>query len=386
MFEVLFGWVSDYTLRTVALGSATLGVVSGVLGSFALLRRQSLLGDALSHAALPGIAAAFLLTHSKAPLVLILGAGIAAWLGALLINGVVSTTRIKTDAAMGVVLSVFFGAGVVLLTYIQRLPDAGKAGLDKFLFGQAAALLGRDVVAMALLSAAVLLMVGLTWKELKLLTFDPGFAASLGFPVRALEAMLTTLLVVAIVIGLQAVGVVLMSALVVAPAAAARQWTDRFGVMVLISAVVGAFAGVAGALLSSTVERLPTGPTIVLMAITIVMISMLFAPHRGLLVRTVQERRNRRRLRSDVLLMDLYVLSLQHEGDHPHTSEAITAMRPEVTDVRPSLEALEERRLVARKDDGWVITDPGREVAQRLVAREESPEAELAEVLSEGEA
>lgn len=386
MFEVLFGWISDYTLRTVALGSATLGVVSGVLGSFALLRHQSLLGDALSHAALPGIAAAFLLTHSKAPLVLILGAGIAAWLGALLINGVVSTTRIKTDAAMGVVLSVFFGAGMVLLTYIQRLPDAGKAGLDKFLFGQAAALLSRDVVAMAVLSGAVLLTVGLTWKELKLFTFDPGFAASLGFPVRALEAMLTTLLVVAIVIGLQAVGVVLMSALVVAPAAAARQWTDRFGVMVLISAFVGAFAGAAGALLSSTVERLPTGPTIVLMAITIVMVSMLFAPHRGLLVRTVQERRNRRRLRSGVLLMDLYVLSLQHEGDHPHTSEAITAMRPEVTDVRPSLEALEERRLVARKGDGWVITDPGREVAQRLVAREEGPEAELAEALSEGEA
>lgn len=385
MFQVLFGWFGDYTLRTVALGSATLGVVSGVLGSFALLRRQSLLGDALSHAALPGIAAAFLLTHSKAPLVLILGAGIAAWVGALLINAVVRTTRIKTDAAMGVVLSVFFGAGLVLLTYIQRLPDAGKAGLDKFLFGQAAALLGRDVVAMALLSAAVLLTVALTWKELKLLTFDPGFAASLGFPVRALEAMLTTLLVVAIVIGLQAVGVVLMSALVVAPAAAARQWTDRFGVMVLISAVVGALAGAAGALLSSTIARLPTGPTIVLMAITIVLISMLLAPHRGIVVRTLQERRNRRRLRSDVLLMDLYVLSLQHEEDHPHTSEAITAMRPEVTDVRPSLEALEERHLVARKWDGWVITDPGRELARRLVAVQESPEAELAEVLSEAE-
>src|SRR5688572_8163343 len=162
----------DYTLRTVALGSATLGVVSGALGSYAVLRKQSLLGDAMSHAALPGIALAFLLTGSKAQLALLIGAAIAGWVGTLLVMSIVRTTRIKDDSALGLVLSVFFGFGLMLLTYIQRLPDATQAGLDKFLFGQAATLLQRDVITMAAIGGLALLVVGLFWKEFKLLSFD----------------------------------------------------------------------------------------------------------------------------------------------------------------------------------------------------------------------
>ena len=138
----LFG---NYTLRTVGLGAAFLGIVNGALGSFAVLRRQSLLGDAISHAALPGIALAFLLTGSKATLVLLLGAAAAGWMGTLLVMNIVKNTRVKYDSALGLVLSVFFGIGLVLLTYIQRMPVASQAGLDTFLFGQAATLLSRDV-------------------------------------------------------------------------------------------------------------------------------------------------------------------------------------------------------------------------------------------------
>ena len=197
--------LTDYTLRTVALGSAALGITSGALGAFAVLRRQSLLGDAVSHAALPGIAIAFLLTGSKAPLVLILGAAIAGWIGTLLIMSIVRATRIKYDSALGMVLSVFFGFGLVLLTFIQKIPDASQAGLDHFLFGQASALLERDVVTMAILGAAVIGVVILLWKEFKMLCFDSDYGASLGFPVRALDIVLTTLLVVAIVIGLRGI-------------------------------------------------------------------------------------------------------------------------------------------------------------------------------------
>jgi manganese/zinc/iron transport system permease protein len=223
---------SDYTLRTVALGAGTLGIISGALGSYAVLRKQSLLGDAMSHAALPGIALAFVLTRSKEPLVLMLGAAIAGWLATLLVAAIVRNTRIKQDSALGLALSVFFGFGLVLLTFIQKQADASQAGLDRFLFGQAAALIESDVVTMAALGTLVLLAMLLFWKELKLLSFDPSFGASLGFPIPALDVLLTTLLVVAIVIGLQTVGVVLMSAMVVAPAVAARQWTDRLGAMV----------------------------------------------------------------------------------------------------------------------------------------------------------
>ena len=207
----------DYTLRTIALGSAILGIVSGALGAYAVLRKQSLLGDAMSHAALPGIALAFLLTGSKMPLVLILGAAIAGWIATLFIMSIVNSTRVKYDTALGMVLSVFFGLGLVLLTVIQKRPDATQAGLDKFLFGQAAALLERDVVTMGILGACAISVTMLLWKEFKLLSFDPDFAATLGFPVRMLDILITTLIVIAIVMGLQTVGVVLMSAMIVAP-------------------------------------------------------------------------------------------------------------------------------------------------------------------------
>ncbi|HEX6913511.1 MAG TPA: metal ABC transporter permease, partial [Longimicrobium sp.] len=157
----------DYTLRTVALGAAALGATSGALGSYAVLRKQSLLGDAISHAALPGIALAFLLTGSKAPLVLVLGAAVAGWLGTLLVMRIVNTTRIKEDSALGIVLSVFFGFGLVLLTYIQKRPDASQAGLDRFLFGQAATLLQRDVIMISALGGLALAIAALFWKEFK---------------------------------------------------------------------------------------------------------------------------------------------------------------------------------------------------------------------------
>lgn len=371
--DLLHGLVFDYTLRTVALGSAALGIVSGALGSFAVLRRRALLGDAVSHAALPGIALAYMIVGSKAPLVLMLGAAIAGWIGTLFIMAVVRNTRLKDDTALGLVLSVFFGVGLVLLTFLQKRPDAAQAGLDTFLFGQAATLLAADVVTMAVLGGIVLLLTGVFWKEFKLLTFNPEFAGSLGFPVRVLDILLTSLLVMAIVIGLQTVGVVLMSAMVVAPASAARQWTDKLGVMVVLSAVFGALAGVTGALISSSMQKMPTGPTIVLCISAIVVVSILVAPNRGLLWAKVRQVRNRRRLQSDKLLTDLYALALQHEDptQHTHNIAALNAMNPEYGDVGRTLHVLEERNLVKQSDEPgeWSITESGLKRAAEYTAK-----------------
>ncbi len=286
----------DYTLMIVAIGAALLGAVSGALGTYAVLRRQSLLGDAISHAALPGIAIAFLLTGSKTPLILVLGAAIAGWLGTLLIMSIVRMTRIKYDSALGVVLSTFFGFGLVLHTFIQRTGNANQAGLDTFLFGQAATILERDIVTMGILGGVAILITLIFWKELKLLVFDEGFAASLGFSTRALDILLTSLLVIAIVLGLQAVGAVLMSAMLVAPAVAARQWTDRLSVMMLLAACFGILAGVSGTIISSSASRIPTGPTIVLCATVVVGFSIVFALNRGLLWGWMRQRRNRQGL------------------------------------------------------------------------------------------
>ncbi len=363
--DILF----DYTLRTVALGSAALGLVSGALGTYAVLRRQSLLGDAISHAALPGIALAFLITGSRHPLPLVLGAAVAGILGTLLIMAIVRTTRIKEDSALGLVLSVFFGIGLMLLTYLQGRPDAGQAGLDRFLFGQAATLLERDVVIIAGLGAVAIVPVLLLWKEFKLLGFDPAFGASLGFPMRRLDVLLTSLLVIAIVIGLQTVGVVLMSAMVVAPAAAARQWTDRLSVMMLLSACFGALAGVSGALISSVVANLPTGPTIVLCLGAIVVISLTLAPNRGLLWGWGRAQRSRRRLRTEATLLDLHALGLQHEGEHGHTVSVLDAMAPTGGGSARTLGELRRLGLAHEVARGqWALTAAGRARAERLAA------------------
>ncbi|MGZ8474131.1 MAG: metal ABC transporter permease [Candidatus Deferrimicrobiaceae bacterium] len=366
----LFG---NYTLRTVGLGAAFLGIVNGVLGSFAVLRKQSLLGDAISHAALPGIALAFLLTGSKATIVLLLGAAAAGWIGTLLVMNIVKNTRVKYDSALGLVLSVFFGFGLVLLTYIQRMPVASQAGLDTFLFGQAATLLARDVATIGILGAAVLLIVLVVWKEFKLLCFDPGFALSLGFPIRGLDILLITLLVTSIVIGLQTVGVVLMSAMVVAPAAAARQWTDRLGVMVTISAFFGALAGVGGALVSSLTARLPAGPTIVLCLTVIVIVSLLAAPNRGVVWKWARERVNRNLLQTEAVLADLYVLAKRHEDlGHGHPISVLRTMSAGHGGVDRSLEVLRERGLVRVTVEGtWSLTPRGLSEAGKLSGKQE---------------
>lgn len=368
--ELLF----DYTLRTVALGAGTLGIVAGALGTYAVLRRQSLLGDAISHAALPGIVLAFILTGTRSTLVLVLGAALAGWLGTLVVMTVVRHSRLPEDSALGIVLSVFFGAGLVLLTYVQKLPDASQAGLDRFLFGQAATMLERDVIVIAGLGALALVAVFVFWKEFKLLSFDPEFGASLGMPMRAIDILLTTFLVIAIVIGLQTVGVVLMSAMVIAPAAAARQWTNSLSVMVLLSALFGAIAGVTGAVISSSAVHVPTGPTIVLAATTLVLISMAVAPERGLLWASVQRRRQRHQIRADAVLGDLYALAGQHEGEHAHDVTVLEAMRLGRTDVRRALGVLEERGLARREGPSrWTITPAGRTEAER--GTEDDPDA-----------
>ncbi|CAN5772121.1 transition metal ABC transporter permease subunit TroC [soil metagenome] len=296
MLDLLHDVIFDYTLRNVALGSALLGIVGGVLGSFAVLRRQGLLGDALAHTALPGICLAFMLTGLRTPLVLMAGAAITGWIGTLIIIKVVQDTRISEDSALGIVLSVFFGIGIVLLTYIQQSNNANQAGLDRYLFGQAATLVQSHVITMAVLGGAALLCVALLFKEFKLLSFDPEFAASIGFPVGKLNVLLTSLIVIAVVIGLQTVGVVLMAAMLVGPAAAARQWTNRLSVMLGLAALFGAAAGVSGAMISVTASRLPTGPMVILCMTAIVIVSLLFAPERGLVWDAVRQRSSRRRI------------------------------------------------------------------------------------------
>lgn len=358
----------NYTALIVLSGSVILGLVAGTAGAFAVLRKQSLLGDAISHASLPGLAAAFLVTHSKNPMVLLSGALCAGWIGTSLVNMMIHRTKIKEDAALGMILSVFFGFGLVLLTYIQKLPLGNQAGLSHFLFGSAATLLMKDILVIAVSGGFVLINLLLFWKEFKCLTFDTEYAKSIGIPVEKVQFYLTCLIVIAIVIGLQTVGVVLMSALIIAPSAAARQWTDRFYKMILLSGFFGALSGGAGALLSSYWFNAPTGPTIVLVLSAIVFYSLLFSPHRGVIWNSIQGHRYRSNIRSQAMLTNMMLFSEVHSNEdpyHPHELAALTAIgRGPARKAMKHL--LHEGYVTNPSGDLWGLTPEGLKKAKAL--------------------
>jgi len=287
--------MADPNMQWIFFGCMLLGLSSGVIGSFSYLRKQSLVGDTLAHAALPGICIAFMLTGVKSIGVFLIGAGIAGVIATFGIGYITRHSRLKQDAALGIVLSTFFGLGIVLLTFIQHGAYGNQAGLDKFLFGQAAAMVGSDVVTMSIISVALVTICTLLFKEFKLISFDPGFAKGIGYPVAFLEQLLMLLVVVAVVVGIQAVGVVLIAALLITPAVSARYWTNRLGIMVALSGLFGALSGALGTWISSSVSNLPTGPVTVLAATAFFLLSILFGPQRGLIARRLLRLRVKKR-------------------------------------------------------------------------------------------
>ncbi|SDZ39770.1 manganese/zinc/iron transport system permease protein [Proteiniborus ethanoligenes] len=369
--------LTDYTLQIVSLGSALLGIISGVLGSFAVIRKESLLGDAVSHSALPGIALAFLITQTKRTEVLLLGALISGLISTLLILFITRYTRIKFDSALALMLSVFFGGGIVLLTYIQKIPNANQAGLEKFIFGQASTLLKRDVWMMLVIGTVLIALVILFWKEFKLVSFDVGFAESLGFSTKAITILLSSMIVAAIIIGLQTVGVILMSAMLIAPAVAARQWTDKLYIMVILSAIFGSISGIIGTIISSSVSKLPTGPMIVIVVSLIVIFSLSFAPNRGLVWKHFSNKRMYKEINGDKVLTNLYYLAMNH--DNTKHSHNISTVKPNLylkgkvkTNLIKTLESLSKRGLV-EKDyfNKWAITQEGIEYVENYFGKEE---------------
>lgn len=339
---------TDYTVRTITLGTTVLGALSGMLGSFAVLRKESLLGDAISHAALPGIAIAFLITGTKDIGILLLGAIVSGLTGAFLIRKIVTRTHLKTDTALGLILSVFFGFGMLLLTYIQKIPDSNQAGLDSYLFGQAATLVEDDVKLMSLITAISFFVLILFWKEFKILLFDPEYSHTIGIHTRFIDSLITFFIVIAIVIGLQTVGVVLMSALLLAPAAAARQWTNRLIGMVFLSGIFGAFSGVIGTAISATENNIPTGPVIVLIAGIFVLFSFLFSP-RGFIVKQLNYYKNRKKLKRIKTLQLMYDIASTHENiEHPHSVKILN-----------NFQGYSKRVLSALEDEGWITLQNG---------------------------
>ncbi|MFD2670690.1 metal ABC transporter permease [Marinicrinis sediminis] len=295
--------LKDPNVRWILAASTLLGLGSGVIGSFAYLRKQSLMGDALAHAALPGVCIAFMLTGVKSILLFIVGAAISGLIATFGIGAITRNSRIKQDTALAIVLSAFFGLGIVLLTHIQHSGVGNQSGLDKFLFGQAASMVYADVVTMTIISLILVAACALLFKEFKVLSFDSGFAKGLGYPVAFLDQLLMFFIVVAVVVGIQAVGVVLMSALLITPAVSARYWTHHLGIMVVLAGIFGAFSGFAGTLISTSANNLPSGPLSVLSATAIFLVSVFLSPKRGLLAKVFIRKQAKKQLEKDIATM-----------------------------------------------------------------------------------
>jgi manganese/zinc/iron transport system permease protein len=366
---VRFFTFADPSVRYALAGSLLLGVCCGVLGGFIVVRRMALVGDALSHAVLPGVALGFLWNMSKDPVAIFIGATIAGLLGTTVVGAIRRTTRLKEDTALGLVLASFFAVGICMLTIIQNLPTGRKSGIDKILFGQVAAMGADDVRLMAIVTAVVLALVIVFYKEFLLSSFDEGFARVSGLPVRWLNHLLMLLLAFAIVVALQAVGVVLVSAMLITPAAAAYLLTDRMHRLLFLAAAFGLAAGGIGAFLSFLRSSLPTGPLMVLAASGVFGLAYFFGPRHGVVPRWWRHRSRSARIERENTLKTVYRV-LEDRG---FTGEGVALdeigglRRESAAETRARARELERTGLATVLEEKVHFTPAGAQRAREIV-------------------
>lgn len=379
--------LQDYNTRVVVIGTMLLGLAAGIIGAFMLLRKRALMGDALSHATLPGIGIAFIVTtlaggDGKSLPVLLIGAAISGTIGTLCVLVIRHFTRLKEDAALGIVLSVFFGLGVAILGLVQNMHTGSAAGLESFIYGKTASMLSSDAKLIAIAAIVISIACALLFKEFSLLCFDEAYAKSGGWPVLALDLFMMALVVAVTVIGLQAVGLILIIALLIIPAAAARFWTDRLRTMILGSAVLGAASGYLGASLSALVPKLPAGAVIVVVATIAFIFSMFLGSSRGLVVRWVDQIKLARSIARQHLLRAIFEWAEETNNDPRHVGANWKHLLAERSWSGPQLKRLlargEREGLVFEAADGtYRLTEEGLSDAARMTRNHRLWEAYL---------
>lgn len=363
-----------YNTTVVTIGVTLLGLAAGTVGTFAVLRKRAMMSDTLSHATLPGIGIAFLTAlalgaEARSLPVLLTGAAVAAVVGVVVVHFVARHTRLPEDAAMGAVLSVFFGLGFVILSHIQTLGTGAEGGIGKFIYGQTAAMSVGDAQTIGAVALGAAVAAALLYKEFRLVCFDPEFARVQGWPVSLIDLLMMALVVVVTVVGLQAVGLILIIALVIIPAAAARFWTERLWVMTLIAAGIGAASGYVGAALSALLPRFPAGGIIVLVAGLLFLASLFFAPRRGVIAASVRHLRLRLAIEGQHVLRGVFEAT-EARGVPPGAPVRREALRIVRSWSGPwrglVLWHLKARGLAARPGETVRLTEAGVQEALRL--------------------
>ncbi|MCG8340705.1 MAG: metal ABC transporter permease [Cytophagales bacterium] len=368
--EKLIAFFADPTIGYVILGATLLTSSTAIVGSFTFLKKKALVGDAIAHALLPGVCLAFILSGTKNPVYLVIGAFIAGWLALLLADFIIAKTKIKEDTAIALMLSVFFGLGILLLTAIQNSGKAEQAGLiNNFLFGKVASIVEGDLITFSVISVLLIVAVMLFFKEFMLVAFDKNFAKTIGLPVKWLDFLLTSLTVLSVVVGIQLVGVVLMAAMLITPPVAARFWTDNLKKMVVLSAVLGVIAGFTGAFISYTAPAMPTGPWIVMVISSIALFSFLFAPQKGVLFKTLQQHKYQKKILTENILKLFYQLGEQDgiffEG---RTVDVLLKRRSMPSrSLKQGLKSLVRQGYIQQEGDLWFFTEAGKNKGQTVL-------------------
>ena len=358
----------DPVFLKVLIGTTLLASSAAVVGAFSYLKGQSLVGDAIAHALLPGVVLAFLLGDGRNPIFLIVGALVSGLIAHYGIGYIQSRTKLKSDTAVSLVLSTFFGFGIMLMSLIQRSGQGQQAGLERYLLGKAAAITMDDVYVFSALAVLLMVGVGLFYKGFQLMTFNEDFAATIGLPVTFIRFTFTVLTVLAITIGIQTVGVVLMAALLITPSAAARAWTKSLPTMLLLAAVFAASSAITGTYISSAIPKMPTGPWVVLVLAFFGFGSLIFAPEKGWLAKRRRALANQKKTVRENVLKLMYQQEERRDGNVVLSNThilGIRAMRPEK--LRNALRDLKRRLLVVEHGSGYALTELGRSEGRRVV-------------------
>lgn len=363
-----FFFLREPNIILVVSGSLILCAMAALVGCFTFLRKRALVGDAISHSVLPGVCLAFILTGEKNPLYFLAGAMVTGMLSLLIMESLTRKNTTRSDTAIALLLSVFFGVGIVLLTSIQHSENAAQAGLDKFLFGKAASITSEDIrlfgVSSIIISATVIIFI----RGFYMIAFDEDYAKAAGFPVRTLRFVLSFLTVWAVSIGIQAVGVVLMAALLITPALSARLWTNSIKVMLMLAVLFGLISGYTGAFVSFAAPKMPTGPWIVVMATLIALLSMLFAPGRGIIARwRVQSQNRKKTLRENILKLFYNISEKTGTGKSVLEEDLINHRAFQPDELRNGLKNLIHDGFIVKNLSAYTLSESGNAEAARIV-------------------
>lgn len=363
---IYFFTFQDPSILWVVLGITLLGVGSAYVGTFSFLDKKALLGDAISHAVLPGICLGFILAGEKNPIYIITGAFLSGGFATFLSSWLKKNTKLSEDSIIATILSVFFGVGIVLLTALQKSGNPEIAGLNTFIFGNAIGISESDLMIYAGLSLTIILVLSLLLKEFRLMVFDPSFGKAIGFPISGIRFLFNVLMILAVVIGIQAIGVVLMAALLITPGAAARFWTDRLNPLLILAASFSIISGILGTYISFVIPQMPTGPWVVVFLSLFALISFLFSPKSGLVFRFFARRKYLQKTHRDHLLKALYK-ALEDQRESLPIEEIYDLYPFQFNQIKASIENLKQFNFITQNQEFISLTSKGKTEAMRIV-------------------